>query len=141
MGAQDVGWNIIANHGGGYAYRLCPKSSNLTEACFQRHHLEFAQASQLHVFPRARFQRIHNGRRIQLPPAGGTSAGRAHLSDFQGFQRAARHNSLQSFKTLCLRAIRISPFLDSMATASELLGKRLIRITSMIAPASSLSTK
>jgi len=40
--AQDVGWNIIANHGGGYAYRLCPKSSNLTEACFQRHHLEFA---------------------------------------------------------------------------------------------------
>jgi len=32
--------------GGGYAYRLCPKtndgSSGLTEECFQRHHLEFA---------------------------------------------------------------------------------------------------
>lgn len=39
---QDVAWNIIANHGGGYAYRLCPKSSDLTEDCFQRGHLEFA---------------------------------------------------------------------------------------------------
>merc|ERR1711975_66659 len=32
---------IFANHGGGYAYRLCPASDNLTEACFQRHHLKF----------------------------------------------------------------------------------------------------
>jgi hypothetical protein len=39
---QDVAWNIIANHGGGYAYRLCPKSSKLTEKCFQNGHLEFA---------------------------------------------------------------------------------------------------
>merc|ERR1712150_154333 len=38
---QPVAWSIHANHGGGYAYRLCPKSSNLTEACFQSHHLEF----------------------------------------------------------------------------------------------------
>jgi len=40
--AQDVAWSIFSNHGGGYAYRLCPKSSNLTEECFQKHHLQFA---------------------------------------------------------------------------------------------------
>jgi len=39
---QDVAWSIFDNKGGGYAYRLCPKNSNLTEECFQRHHLEFA---------------------------------------------------------------------------------------------------
>lgn len=33
--------SVDANHGGGYAYRLCPKSENITEECFQRHHLEF----------------------------------------------------------------------------------------------------
>merc|ERR1719181_2551314 len=38
---QEVAWAIVANHGGGYAYRLCPKSSNLTEACFQANHLDF----------------------------------------------------------------------------------------------------
>lgn len=36
----EVGWSITANHGGGYAYRLCPKtSSRVEEACFQTHHL------------------------------------------------------------------------------------------------------
>lgn len=39
---QDVAWNMIANHGGGYAYRLCKKSNNLTEECFQKGHLQFA---------------------------------------------------------------------------------------------------
>lgn len=38
---QEVAWSIRANHGGGYAYRLCPKTGNLTEECFQAHHLEF----------------------------------------------------------------------------------------------------
>lgn len=40
---QEVSWGINANHGGGYAYRLCPKvpGQNLTEACFQQHHLQF----------------------------------------------------------------------------------------------------
>jgi hypothetical protein len=32
---QEVAWSIIANHGGGYQYRLCPKNSEPTEACFQ----------------------------------------------------------------------------------------------------------
>ena len=48
---QEVAWSITANHGGGYAYRLCPRRSesdggddmvDLTEECFQAHHLEFA---------------------------------------------------------------------------------------------------
>jgi len=39
---QEVAWAMAANHGGGYAYRLCPKSSKLTEECFQSGHLRFA---------------------------------------------------------------------------------------------------
>lgn len=38
---QEVAWSIAANHGGGYAVRLCPASSDLTEECFQQHHLPF----------------------------------------------------------------------------------------------------
>lgn len=41
--AQEVAWSIHANHGGGYAYRLCPKADvrNLSESCFQSYHLPF----------------------------------------------------------------------------------------------------
>jgi len=39
---QEVSWNIVANHGGGYAYRLCPILGHRpTEECFQAHHLQF----------------------------------------------------------------------------------------------------
>lgn len=39
---QEVAWGISANHGGGYAYRLCPNDGrNVTEECFQNNHLEF----------------------------------------------------------------------------------------------------
>jgi len=40
---QMVSWSILANHGGGYAYRLCKKDDprNLSEACFQSNHLSF----------------------------------------------------------------------------------------------------
>jgi len=37
----DVGMAIIANHGGGYQYRLCPKDAEQTEECFQNSPLEF----------------------------------------------------------------------------------------------------
>lgn len=40
-GVAEVSWAIIANHGGGYAYRLCPKNSEQTEECFQAGHLQF----------------------------------------------------------------------------------------------------
>jgi len=39
---QEVAWSMFLNHGGGYSYRLCPKSSKLTEECFQKNHLQFA---------------------------------------------------------------------------------------------------
>ncbi len=35
----EVAWGILANHGGGYQYRLCPKpksNMDLTEECFQK---------------------------------------------------------------------------------------------------------
>lgn len=38
----EVAWSLDNNHGGGYAYRLCPANEAQTETCFQRHHLEFA---------------------------------------------------------------------------------------------------
>lgn len=39
---EKVAWQFWANHGGGYQYRLCPKSSDLglTEECFQATPLE-----------------------------------------------------------------------------------------------------
>ncbi len=36
-----VGWGPYINHGGGYAFRLCPDGEPQLEACFQKHHLEF----------------------------------------------------------------------------------------------------
>jgi len=49
-GVANVSWYIAFNHGGGYKYRICPRTEQLTEDCFQRpeHQLEFA--SHEHVF-------------------------------------------------------------------------------------------
>ena len=33
---EKVGWGILANHGGGYSYRLCRVGEQLTEECFQK---------------------------------------------------------------------------------------------------------
>lgn len=38
----EVAWSIWSNHGGGYIYRLCPKSKNPSEKCFQDNILTFA---------------------------------------------------------------------------------------------------
>jgi len=43
-----VGWALSAQHSGGYSYRLCPKDSDLTEACFQSNTLTFAGNSSIH---------------------------------------------------------------------------------------------
>jgi len=32
---------LYVNHGGGWSYRLCPKSENITEECFQSHPLKY----------------------------------------------------------------------------------------------------
>jgi len=37
----QVAFSASINHGGGYAYRLCPAGATQTEECFQNHHLDF----------------------------------------------------------------------------------------------------
>ena len=39
-------WQMTAQHGGGYQFRLCPADQPLTEACFQQTPLEFANPNQ-----------------------------------------------------------------------------------------------
>lgn len=57
-GAQvEAKWSLRANHGGGYAYRLCPLEENLTEECFQQHHLSFAGKT---------FLEFGNGTRLEI---------------------------------------------------------------------------
>jgi len=48
----DVAWGIRFNHGGGYQYRLCPRAESFppTEACFQRHPLDFVRGAQTIVW-------------------------------------------------------------------------------------------
>lgn len=41
-GTAKVAFALMYNHGGGYAYRLCPAGSEQTEACFQKTHLDYA---------------------------------------------------------------------------------------------------
>ena len=49
-GTAEVVWQIGANHGGGYSYRLCPLGEPLTEECFQRHPLDFDRSKQALIF-------------------------------------------------------------------------------------------
>jgi hypothetical protein len=60
----EAKWSNRADHGGGYQYRLCPLSSNmsqpglgLTEACFQERPMPFAGRTQLE---------FGNGSRIEI---------------------------------------------------------------------------
>merc|ERR1711962_1531919 len=81
---QVVGWGIIANHGGGYSYRLCklPQEGRigLSEECFQQTPLKFASdiswASGVMIQvagypslpigqPKAPRHKVPNGRRIR----------------------------------------------------------------------------
>ena len=48
----SVGWSMIANHGGGYAYRLCPAARAAqpdSEACFQATTLRFGKETQVRL--------------------------------------------------------------------------------------------
>lgn len=45
-GEAAVRWELTAPHGGGYQFRLCPANEPLTEECFQKHPLEFANPTQ-----------------------------------------------------------------------------------------------
>jgi len=46
-GIGETTWQVTANHGGGYSYRLCPASEPLTEECFQKYPLEFSGAQSI----------------------------------------------------------------------------------------------
>ena len=48
--AEEVGWMVGSNHGGGYVYSLCPANEALTEACFRKTTLAFVGDS--HVIRR-----------------------------------------------------------------------------------------
>ncbi len=70
---QEVSWSIDANHGGGYAVRLCPLSSELTEECFQSNHLPFEGDStwiQMHGDPSTRTEIRANRTTKGTHPAG-----------------------------------------------------------------------
>ena len=41
-GTGTTKWSIRSNHGGGYSFRLCKRSEELTEECMQRTPLKFA---------------------------------------------------------------------------------------------------
>lgn len=43
----EVGWTVMANHGGGYAYRLAPADGPLTEQVFRKTPLDFVGDSVL----------------------------------------------------------------------------------------------
>lgn len=48
-GVETVGFALLANHGGGYSWRLCKKGGNVTEECFQQNTLPFhGESSWLH---------------------------------------------------------------------------------------------
>jgi hypothetical protein len=40
-GVATVGFSMVANHGGGYSWRLCKKSDGVSEECFQKTTLPF----------------------------------------------------------------------------------------------------
>lgn len=62
----EVAWAMSANHAGGYAYRVCRfggdtqgGSTPVTEACFQKNQLRFAENASYALFP--------NGTRVSIP--------------------------------------------------------------------------
>jgi hypothetical protein len=58
-GTAEVGWRITVNHGGGYQYRLCPKSKVATEECFQAMPLSFATTSSVIHYTGSRYQQAN----------------------------------------------------------------------------------
>jgi hypothetical protein len=54
-----VASSLYINHGGGWSWRLCPKSASVTEACFQENVLDFADANQT--------LRFTDGRDVVIP--------------------------------------------------------------------------
>lgn len=54
----EASYRLVVNHGGGYQYRVCPKTESPTEACFQANPLAFANSKTTVVY--------NTGKRIML---------------------------------------------------------------------------
>lgn len=76
----EVAWANNANHGGGYAYRLCKNvPGNVTEECFQRGHLDFVGDVQwLQEWKAGESREARPG---QPPPPTPPPAGGCYISD------------------------------------------------------------
>ena len=98
--AQDVAWSITANHGGGYAYRLCPKGGeeggdgSESEACFQEGHLEFVGDSSWIQYG------DDAGNRTAIP-AHRTSKGRRGQQPFGSRRRQVRASLGHGWHAMC----------------------------------------
>eukprot|EP00658_Telonema_sp_P-2_P027808 TRINITY_DN21417_c0_g1_i4.p1 TRINITY_DN21417_c0_g1~~TRINITY_DN21417_c0_g1_i4.p1 ORF type:complete len:389 (+),score=84.15 TRINITY_DN21417_c0_g1_i4:152-1168(+) len=62
---QQVGFGILANHGGGYSWRLCKADGEVNEACFQQNVLRFAGDS--HTIRYSNLSFVYNKPTV-LPP-------------------------------------------------------------------------
>jgi len=76
------------NHGGGWSWRLCPKSASITEACFQDHVLDFADANQTLRFTDGREIVIpgrytQDGKWVRNPIPAALEEGQEHPTEFQ----------------------------------------------------------
>lgn len=68
-GIAHTRWQLTANHGGGYQYRLCPVGEELTEACFQKMPLAFA--TETHMLRFANASEDHEIKAMDVKEGGG----------------------------------------------------------------------
>lgn len=55
----EVASAVYVNHGGGWSYRLCPKSGDITEECFRKNYLPFVGETAIAHFT--------DGREVSIP--------------------------------------------------------------------------
>ena len=60
-------WGLRSNHGGGFQWRLCPRTAKLTEACFKQHPLPFVGRQSLQ-FPNGTRKQLLNRRGLRTTP-------------------------------------------------------------------------
>jgi hypothetical protein len=83
-----VASSIYINHGGGWSWRLCPKSASVTEACFQEHVLDFADSNQTLRFTDGHdvvipARHTQDGKWARNPVPAALEEGQAHPDAFQ----------------------------------------------------------
>lgn len=66
-GSAEVSFALMANHGGGYSYRLCKRTNDISEECFQKNVLQFSgNTSWLH-YADAIPERVTMAKPLKLP--------------------------------------------------------------------------